>query len=251
MRGGALIACLAGLLAGAPAVAQVITEASYAAPTTAYPHGALGDDEEWSELHVTVSREAGREGGLFHGKTSLTYHIKALPDMVYEDTRPRLWDIDGDAKPEVVVVTSHQKYGAQLAVIAYRDGKFTFLAATPLIGTRFRWLAPVGAADLDGDGHIEVALVHTPHLGKTLHVWRYRNGEFIQVATRAGLTNHKIGWDHIPGGIRDCGDRPEIITASGDWVRIIASTLENGAVRTRDIGAYRGADSLNAALNCQ
>jgi hypothetical protein len=46
------------------------------------------------------------------------------------------------------------------------------LASTPWIGQRFRWLAPVAAADLDGDGAMELAYVDRPHLARTLRVWR-------------------------------------------------------------------------------
>lgn len=240
------------MLPGAnPAAAQVITAARYVSQTDEYPHGALGDDIEWGAVQITISRQAGSEGGLFHGRADLTYEIKAPANMVFEDTSPRLWDVDGDELPEVVTVLSHRDFGAQLAVIGYRDGSFSYIAATPVIGTRFRWLAPVGAADLDGDGHIELAYVLTPHLSKTLHVWRYRDGEFNLVAQQPGLTNHKIGWDHIPGGIRDCGDVAEIVTANADWSRIVASTFSDGMIRTRDIAAYSGPDSLNAALNCR
>jgi hypothetical protein len=46
------------------------------------------------------------------------------------------------------------------------------LAATPHIGSANRWLAPIGAADLDGDGRVEIAYVDRPHLARTLRIWR-------------------------------------------------------------------------------
>ncbi len=238
------------LLVALPASGQEITDAHYTKPTQSYPHGVLGDDEEWSNLRVKLRREKGAEGDLFHGYISVSYDIAAPENMVFEDTAPRLWDIDGDGRPEVVVVLSHFEYGAQLAVIGYRDGDFTYIATTPTIGQRFRWLAPVGAADLDGDGHIEIGFVHTPHLGKTLHIWRYRNGQFAPVAHQSGLTNHQIGWDHIPGGLRNCDGTPEMITANASWSQIIASRLDAGRIITRPIGTYSGPSSLNAALAC-
>ena len=245
------VLCIWLALPGAsPAFSQQISAAEFTGPTSDYPHGALGDDLEWSAIRITLSRQKGNEGDLAHGFLNLTYEIKAPPQMVFEDTAPRLWDIDGDAKPEVVAVLSHQDYGAQLVAIAYRDDAFTYLATTPLIGQRFRWLAPIGAADLDGDGHIEVAFILTPHLSKNLHIWRYNDGDFTQIAQQTGLTNHQIGWDHIPGGIRTCGAKPEVITANADWTRIIASTLQNNVIQSRDIAPYTGPSSLNAALSC-
>lgn len=239
------------LLVAHPVAAQEISAARYVSPTLAYPHGALGDEAEWAGLRITVSRRKGAESALFQRQLDLTYEIAAPARTVFEDTEPRLWDIDGDGAPEVVVVMSHQERGAQLAVLGYRDGAFSYIAATPPIGQRFRWLAPVGAGDLDGDGHVELAYVQTPHLSKTLRIWRYRDGDFEPVARRTGLTNHRIGWDHIPGGLRECAGRPELITANADWTRIMASSLENGAIKTREIAPYRGPESLNAQLDCR
>lgn len=248
----ALLTLLGGLpfLVALPAVAQVITDAQYTTPTRAYPHGVLGDEEEWANLRVKLKRQKGEQGDLFHGQVTVSYDIAAPDDMVFEDTAPRLWDVDGDGNPEVVIVISHQDYGAQLAVLGYRDGAFSYIATTPTIGQRFRWLAPVAAADMDGDGAIEIGFVHTPHLGKTLHVWRYRDGDFVPVAQRSGLTNHRIGWDFIAGGLRDCENGPEFVTANANWSRIIASRLVANRIETRDLAAYTGPDSLNAALQC-
>ena len=60
----------------------------------------------------------------------------------------------------MIVVESHAAR-ARLAVW----GAGGRLAAIPFIGTRFRWLAPLGAADLDGDGRVEIAYAETPHPG--------------------------------------------------------------------------------------
>ena len=108
----------------------------------------------------------------------------------------------------------------------------------------------LAVADFDGDGNIEIAYIDRPHLAKTLRIWRFNKGKLQYVADHPGLTNHKIGWDHIPGGIRDCGTKPEIVSANADWTRIVATSLKDGRTITRDLGLYRGPDSLNAALSC-
>ena len=79
--------------------------------------------------------------------------------------------------------------GARLAIYGV-GGRIT---ANDWIGRRIRWLAPIGAADFDGNGTIEIAYVDRPHLAKTLRVWRYRTGTLTQIATRPGVTNHRIG----------------------------------------------------------
>lgn len=247
IRGAALASGL--WLTVSAATAQTISHAEYSGPTGTYPHGVLGDDQEWSAVEITVRRQRGDSGSLISGHVSLTYRIDALPDTVFEDIAPRLWDVTGDGNPEVVAVESHKSYGARLLVIGLKDGRLDYLAATPNIGTRFRWLAPVGAADLDGDGHVEIAFVDRPHLAKTLRIWRFKDGALTEIAALPGLSNHRIGEDFITGGLRDCGAGPELIVASDDWRRVVAVAYDQGWT-TRDLSVFAGQHSVKAALNC-
>ncbi len=229
-----------GLVMALPtmAAAQEITGARYADPTTRYAHGVLGDAVEWGTLRLTL-----RDG---------TRLRAVLPeDLVFEDIAPRLFDLDGDGRDEVITVEASLTQGARLSVWGVTGDGAQRIAATPFIGTAHRWLAPVGAADLDGDGWIEIAYVDRPHLNKTLRLWRFRAGRLSHVADRPFLTNHKIGWDFIPGGIRQCPGRPpEIITALGDWKLVMATRF--GADGFTSVGerVYRGPESLDAALAC-
>ncbi len=217
----------------APPAAADIIAAHYDAPTSRYSHGVLGDAIEWGALVLAL--DDGR-------RLRVT-----LPDSsVFEDTAPRLADVDGDGNNEVVVVESSLVLGARLAI----HDETGLLAATPHIGRRYRWLAPVAVADLDGDGATELAWIDRPHLARTLRIWRYRDGRLFPVAERTGLTNHRIGWNFIAGGLRDCGAFPEMILASGDWTRILAARLVSGRIELRDLGPYRGPESLAAARRC-
>ncbi|MFA3916038.1 FG-GAP repeat domain-containing protein [Ruegeria hyattellae] len=232
-----------------PVQAQTIVDAEYFAPTDSYPHGVLGDDQEWGAVQITVKRQRGEPGSLISGYVNLTYRIDALPDTVFEDLEPRLWDVTGDGSPEVVVVESHQSYGARLMVIGLQDGELRYIAATPYIGTRFRWLAPVGAADLDGDGHVEIAFIDRPHLAQMLRIWRFKDDALTEIAAIPGFANHRIGEDFISGGLRNCGAGPELIVVSGDWSRIAAVAFHKRWVE-RHVGPYTGPESLTAALAC-
>ncbi len=225
----ALLAAAIALPAGAG-----IRAARYDAPTPRYDHAILGDALEWGVLRMT--RDDGRQ-------ITVT-----LPESrVFEDLAPRLADVDGDGENEVLVIETSLERGAQLAIYD-ETGK---IAATPFLGRPYRWLAPVGVADLDGDGYPEIAYVEKPHLSKILRVWRYRNGRLVELAARAGLSNHQIGWNYIVGGIRDCGKGPEIVTADGDWRRVMATRLRDGRLIARGIGPYDGARSVRAALACR
>ena len=230
------MAALLAISAG-PAAAQSIEAARYTDPTTRYPHAVLGDAVE----------PAGMEWTLSDGSTRRVLW-EAL--IVFEDTAPRVVDVTGDGAPEVVVVESHEREGARLAVWGLAEGQPRLLAATPFIGTRFRWLAPVGVADLEGDGVIELAYVDRPHLAKVLRVWRWTDAGLVQVDALEGLTNHRIGEPDIAGGIRDCGEGPEMIVADQSWRELRAVRL-GFSLTSRRIGPHTGRDSFAAAMACE
>lgn len=131
------------------------------------------------------------------------YRVTLPQDHVFEDLTPRLWDITGDGLPEVVVIETDMALGGSLAVYD-QSGK---IAETPHIGRPNRWLAPVGAADFDGDGRIEVAFVDRPHLAKTLRIFEWDGEKLVLDAELDGLTNHRIGEDFISSGVREWGGR--------------------------------------------
>jgi hypothetical protein len=161
--------------------------------------------------------------------------------------------MDGDGRKEVITIRSHEDKGAQIAVYKM-ENEYPFVveldATTPYIGQPHRWLAPVGIADFNGDGDMDIAYVDRPHLAKTLRIVSYRKGELIEIATASNITNHKIGWDFIAGGVRNCGQGPEMITVDGAWQNIIATRLEGNTLVSNEIGAYKGPKSLTAVLEC-
>lgn len=241
-RGACLTVCL--WLAGASGSVRAaepgpILSARFEDPTDRYAHGVLGDAIEWGRLVIASQDATGKRW---------TTEIPLPQDHVFEDLEPRLVDLNLNGHPDaVMVIETDAGLGAALALYD-ASGKIT---QTPHIGQSNRWLAPLGAVDLDGDGYVELAYIDRPHLAKTLRIWRYRDGSLEPVADQVGLTNHRIGQDFISGGIRDCGDGPEIVTADAQWRRVMVSTLSGGQVKTRDIGPFNGADSLASALACQ
>lgn len=186
-------------------------------PTDRYDHDVLGGLPPWSVLEVgAVSCGACRHG-------SESAWVRLPEDLVFEDVAPRLWDVTGDGRPEIVVVESHVDKGARLAVWSFSDigADLTRLATTDFIGQRHRWLAPAGAADFDGDGVLEIAYVDRPHILGDLVFVQIEGDRLVEVAVMAGLTNHQIGDDQISGGLRDCGQGPELVLASLDWARVL------------------------------
>lgn len=215
-------------------------------PTARYAHGVLGDAIEYGRLSVHTDSP---------GADSCHHKSITLDDAhVFEDVEPRLADLDGDGRIEVIVVRTHKDLGAQLAIYRDRKGRrgLELWAATPFIGRSNRWLAPVGAADLDGDGAVEIAYVDRPHLAKTIRIWQFKNGRLTQEGDLPGFTNHRIGEDTIAGGIRQCaGETPEMIVADAGWQAIFAVAWNGSGFSTREIGPHRGRDSIAAALLCR
>jgi hypothetical protein len=229
------------------AVAETIEAARFTESTSRYTHGVLGDSEEWGALEISTTKPNGGLISLPAVLKRTTYTIRLPISSVFEDVAPRLADVDGDGKPEVIVVETDVHLGASLAIYTTK-GK---LAATPYIGQSHRWLAPVAIADLDGDGLVELAYVDRPHLTKTLRVWRFENGELTQVAALEGVSNHRIGERDIAGGLRNCANGPEMIVARADWQRLLAVTFDGTALKTREIGPHRGRASFTDALACK
>lgn len=241
------VVCLALITTTGTGRAETIAAARFADPTSRYGHGVLGDYREWGTLEIDVTMDgASNTGDQSRHPRKKTYIFRLPLDHVFEDIEPRLVDVTGDGAPEVMVIETDVNRGAALAIYD-RRGK---IAETPHIGQSNRWLAPLGAADLDGNGTIELAYIDRPHLAKTLRIWRYANGQLAPVADYPGLTNHRVGEGHISGGIRQCGTTPEIITVNADWSRLIASTLTNNRITARDIGPHTGPTSFKTALNC-
>lgn len=160
--------------------ARDIAAAWLAGPTGLYGHGILGDAIEASALKVET-----RDGRI------LSYRLAAK--SVFEDLTPRLADIDGDDRDEIVVVRSHVDAGAAVAVFGLREGKLVLVAESEPIGQPNRWLNPVGAGDFDGDGRTEIAVVRTPHIGGILILYRIEGDRLVEIARRSGYSTHAIG----------------------------------------------------------
>jgi hypothetical protein len=222
-------------LCAAPAFAE-ITAAEYSAPTERYAHAVLGDSIEYGALKITF-----KENGVSKVST-----ITLPQDHVFEDIAPRLADVDGDGQPEVVVIETDVNAGGALAIYD-QSGK---IAETPHIGSSHRWLAPIGVADFNADGNIDLAYIDRPHLAKTLRVWTFKDNGLTEIANIAGVTNHRIGDDFITSGVRTCEGLPEMITVSSNWQRIVSTSFSNGKLSITDLGAFKGPQSLKRALNC-
>lgn len=176
-----------------------IVKATLSCGTSRYAHAVLGDAIEAGCLVVEDEKGA--------------VHTIELPEnQVFEDLVPRIADIDNNGRNDVVVIRSDSQSGAALAIYTIEKEAAIELAATPPIGTSFRWLAPIGIADFNGDDRLDVAYIQTPHIGGILKVWSMTNNGFEQIAEQRGFSNHSIGdtrvstsklLDHNGDGVMD------------------------------------------------
>ena len=171
-----------GQLPGSRAVSggHDIALAWLADATGRYRHGVLGDELEAATLAVVTA-------------TGRTLRYELPEQRVLEDLEPRIVDLDGDRRDEIIVVESDLTSGASLAVYGLRDGRLEKLAATSFLGRPNRWLNPVGAGDFDDDGRMDLALVTTPHIGGVLQLYNYRKEQLELFAAYPGISTHRIG----------------------------------------------------------
>lgn len=151
-------------------------------PTDRYRHFVLGAAYEAAGVRVVLADGGQRDF--------------MLPETaVFEDREPRIIDLDGDGRNEVVLVKSAQGLGASLVVLGLRDDMLDVLAEMPPIGRQNRWLNPAGFGRFSQDG-AQIALVRMPHILGRLEFWRYADGKLTLSRALDGFSNHRIGSSH-------------------------------------------------------
>ncbi len=160
-----------------------IARAWYFEPTTRYDHFVQGRDYEAAALAV-------------HLASGETLSIDLPEDQVFEDTTPRLGDLDGDGHNEIVTILSSVDAGASIAVFEVSDGTLVLKTKTAFIGQAHRWLNIAGLGDFDGDGTLDIASVAMPHLVKRLDIHTLENGSLELLGSAPGFSNHRLGSTH-------------------------------------------------------
>lgn len=175
-----------------------------ASPTARYPHASMG-----SPLHAGSLHALSREGQL--------YNVVLPKQRVLEDLVPRIVDLDGDGLDEIIVIEADSERGAALVSYGLRSagGKMRLqeLARSSFLGLPFRWLNPVGFADFDGDGKLDIASVTTPHIGGVLTLYRYAPPRIEPFAKAMDVSNHQMGDPNLQmhAIVSLSGQRPTVI----------------------------------------
>ena len=209
-------------------------------PTSRYPHAAFGSPVHAGSLHVLVADTSGAQQ-----QQQLTLTLPA--QRVFEARVPRLVDMDGDGRDEIILVEADTARGAALVVFGLRAAAgaapgtpaglaLVELARSPSLGTAFRWLNPAGFADFDGDGQLDIASVTTPHIGGVLTLYHFRPPQLLPFARAADVSNHRFGSleQRLSVVVEQPGRRPTVLVpdmqhtalqalrwdAPGQWSRL-------------------------------
>ncbi len=157
-----------------------ILAAWYSQPTGRYRHGVLGDAIEGGSLSATL--KGGR-----------TVNFRLPETEVFEDIAPRVIDLDGDGRSEIVTIVSSLRGGASVAVFGMSGDGLAKKAATPHLGQPNRWINIAGIARYNADRLQTIAFVATPHIGGKLGFLRYVQGSLFVISAETGFSNHVIG----------------------------------------------------------
>lgn len=198
-----------------------IAKVWFSGPTTRYGHAVLGDAIEAETLKAEL------EGGKV-----VSYRLAQT--AVFEDRIPRLTDINGDGRDEIIAVKSYLDQGAAVILAGLVKGQLQILAEAPSIGQPNRWLNPVGAADFDGDGTREIAVVITPHIGGTLQLYEWHQNKLIPDVSDSGYSNHAMGSRELGlSAILDYnGDQiPDIVLPDASRQALIVISFAQGKAR--------------------
>ncbi len=208
------------------AAGRDIALAWLAEPTDRYAHGVLGDAIEAGALNLAL-----RSGA------TLTYRLP--PHEVFEDLAPRIVSLMADGREQVVVVRSLQDKGASIAVFYVMNGRLEMMASSEPIGLPNRWLNPVGAADVDGDGKPEIIAVLTPHIGGILAIYGVAGDRLVEKGRLGSFSTHRIGSTEIGLSALADVDRDgimDIVLPSADRRTLKAVTFRGG--RFRELAAF-------------
>ena len=177
-------------------------------PTMRYPHRALGSPVHAGSVQALVRSRSGQ----------WVLVERTLPlNRVYEDRVPRIVDLDRDGSEEIVLIEADLLKGAALVVLGIEHGArgpvLSERARGPFVGSSFRWLNPVGVADFDQDGQLDLASVVTPHIGGVLQLLHVRPGNLVPFASVMDVSNHRMGAleQDLAVIVHMTGKRPTII----------------------------------------
>ncbi len=194
---------------------------SYDDATDRYPHGAIGDKNEWGGISaVPVGYDNDWDG-----------HLLLDDDEVFEGLFPIIADIDEDGVEEIIGTVSTASRGARLIVIEVESTGMRIAAESKPIGSGFRWTHQIAVAPFGPNGEIELVSIRTPHIGGVAEYFRLTDGKLERVASIAkGYSSHINGSRNLDMAV--AGD----FDGDGNVELIVPSRGRRSLVALRRIG---------------
>ena len=188
---------------------------SYVISTDRYPHGAIGDQNEWGGVTALPVGDGAGAGLLLLND-----------DDVFEGLYPILADFDGDGVEEIIGTVSNRTGGARLIVIENGKTGMRIAAESEPIGTAFRWTHQVAVAPFGPNGEMELATIRTPHIGGVAEFYRLSDGKLERVASLSGgYSSHVNGsrnLDMAVAGDFDGDGNVELLVPSRNRLSLVA-----------------------------
>ncbi|HAU29039.1 MAG TPA: hypothetical protein DCW68_02895 [Rhodospirillaceae bacterium] len=204
--------------------ANTVESAWLTQPTKRYVHGILGDNVEAGALLVRL-----KDGRAFEYR---------LPETsVFEDIEPRVADLDGDGADEIVTIRSEPELGARMSIFRADANGLSLVVETPPVALPFDWILPVGAADFDGDGVGDIAVVISPHLRKLLRIYRFDGKTLENIGGGTGFSNHIPGSTTLTmGAMMDANHDglADLVLPSADRRTLRVVSFAGGALQDLD-----------------
>lgn len=142
-------------------------------PSTHYPHGALGDDEEATSLYFLER----------HNLKDLAKPLILDSNSVFEGNS--LLKINFKNKQIIATVTSSRHSGANLALVDNINDNLQIIANAPSVGI-FRWLSPFSINQ-------KLYAIVTPHLSGNLTQFDIKKDKIEGHIISSGFSNHTFG----------------------------------------------------------
>jgi hypothetical protein len=155
-------------------------------------------------------------------------------------TGPRLADLDGDGRDEVVVAMTREAEGAALVIITLRQDGLSIVAESEP-ERRGTWRDPIAVVDLDGDGGSEIATVTAGDDVGRLEIWRMAGNALDRVMSMKDFSSQIEGTRNA--GMADIADM------DGDGIAdLIVPSADRRSLRVISLAGGEAAEPYRIAL---
>jgi subtilisin family serine protease len=190
----------------------------------------ISDIDNDGNLEIVWVNGDGRGHNLIYARRYNGDTISGFPISFegYWVSQPVLGDVNGDGKPEIVVVGKANSGSADYAIALIYQSDGSLKRSIPLIGTSFQIIQPA-VADLDGDGKQEIIV---------------QTNEALNVVREDGTTYP--GWPIKWSGYIVGNSAPVIGDVDGDgYPNIVVTISEHGIYTTGFILVYNAEGVLH------